>query len=88
MGNDLKSLLIEVDKLFPTCKKPKLSSYNYYLGRFPYGWSFTVVNSWYKWSDAKLQHEFGAYKEPEYAVGAFLSYVKLNKINVKKLCEK
>lgn len=84
---DLKQLLIEVDKLFPKRKKPYLTCYNYTLGKFPYGWVFSVVNSWQNWSNNNLQHKFGAYEQPEYAVHAFLNYVKENKINVKKLIE-
>jgi hypothetical protein len=85
-AKDLRALLMEVDKMFPS-SKPKLSSYNYSLGKFPYGWQFTVVNNWYAWADKGLQHEFGVYSQPELAVLAFLDYVKTNKINVRYLCK-
>jgi len=84
---DLKSLLLEVDKLFPASAHG-LTSYNYTLGKFPSGWCFRVVNDWYKWSDKQLKHEFGIYREPEYAVQAFLDYVSANKINVMALSHK
>jgi len=84
---DLKTLLLEADKMFPSSKKPKLATYNYSLGKFPYGWVFTVVNNWYRWMDKGYKTNFGAYQEPEYAVAAFLSYVKEHKINVRKLCK-
>jgi len=85
---DLKTLLTKVDRLFQhKSREAKLSSYDYTLGRFPYGWTFSVTNSWYKWSDAKLKHEFGAWNEPEYAIKDFLDYVETNNINVKKLMD-
>jgi len=85
----LSELLKEVDALFPhASRKPRLSSYDYTLGRFPYGWSFSVTNSWYKWSDARLKHEFGAWSTPEAAVNEFLQYVKDNHINVESLMDK
>lgn len=82
----LKELLNKADRLFPSTEKPELSPYNYTLGRFPYGWKFTVTNNWYAWSDAGLKHDFGTYKEPEYAVRAFLDYVAENNIDVPMLC--
>ena len=85
MAKDLKALLMEVDKMFPFSKR-KLSTYNYSLGKFPSGWNFKVVNNRYTWSDKQLQHEFGLYAQPEFAVQAFLDYVKKNKINVRRLC--
>lgn len=87
---DLKILLLEADKMFPTSKPrevPILAPYNYHLGKFPYGWVFTVVNDWHKWIDKGYTTSFGAYNEPEYAVSAFLAYVKKHKIKVLKLCE-
>ena len=83
----LKELLKEADKLFPKSKKPKLCSYNYILGKFPYGWVFNVTTNWYNWGRNNLKHQFGAYNEPEYAVQAFLDYVKKHKINVMKLAK-
>ncbi len=85
----LSDLLKEVDALFPhASRKPRLSSYDYTLGRFPYGWSFSVTNSWYKWSDARLKHEFGAWSTPEGAIQEFLDYVKANHVNVESLMDK
>ena len=87
-AEDLKTLLDRVDKLFiHKSRAVKLSTYDYTLGRFPYGWTFSVTNSWPKWSAKNLKHEFGAWNEPEYAVKDFLDYVKLNKINVAKLMD-
>lgn len=85
----LSDLLKEVDALFPhASRKPRLSSYDYTLGRFPYGWSFSVTNSWYKWMDAGLNHQFGAWSTPEGAVLEFLDYVKTNRVNVESLMDK
>jgi len=88
MSKHLNNLLKEVDKLFPSFSEPKLCTYNYTLGKFPYGWVFTVTNNWYAWSERDLEHNFGAYKEPEYAIQAFLDYVAAHKIDVMELCEK
>jgi hypothetical protein len=85
----LSELLEEVDALFVhASRKPSLATYDYSLGRFPYGWNFSVVNSWHKWSDAKLKNDFGSWNTPEGAVQEFLDYVKKNKINVKSLMDK
>lgn len=83
----LDELLEEASRLFRKndLKKAKLSCYDFDLSKFPYGWTFNVINSWHKWIDKKYETKFGAYKRPEYAVEAFLRYVKDNKINVKKL---
>ena len=86
---NLSDLLKEVDALFPhASRKSRLTSYDYILGRFPYGWSFSVTNSWYKWSDAGLKHEFGAWSTPEGALQEFLDYVKSNHVNVESLMDK
>lgn len=88
MDGTLSMLLSEVDKLFKhKSTKHRLSTYDYTLGRFPSGWQFSVVNSWYRWNDASHQHQFGVYEKPEQAVAAFLDYVHRNKINVAKLME-
>jgi hypothetical protein len=86
----LSELLQEVDKLFlhKKTRKNLPDMYDYTLGKFPRGWSFNITNSWNKWMRAGLQDTFGLYDKPEYAVTAFLYYVKENKINVKKLMEK
>jgi len=81
----LSTLLEKADALFPTTDKPKLCTYNYTLGRFPYGWVFEVTNNWSAWLDAGLENRFGAYKKPEHAVMAFLNYVRENKIDVMSL---
>lgn len=86
---NLSELLKEVDSLFVhKSRAVRLSSYDYTLGRFPYGWSFSVTNSWYKWSDAGLKHEFGAWSTPEAAINEFLQYVKDNHIKVESLMDK
>lgn len=89
MDKNLSELLEEVSRLFRAKDqtKPKLSCYDFSLNKMPYGWVFTVTNSWHKWSKKKLIHQFGAYKKPEYAVECFLNYVKGKKINVKKLMD-
>jgi hypothetical protein len=85
----LSKLLKEVDALFPhASRKPHLSSEDYTLGRFPYGWSFSVSNSWHRWGDAGLIYEFGAWSTPEGALQEFLDYVKSNNINVESLMDK
>jgi len=82
----LSKLLEEADALFVhKSREVRLSSYDYTLGRFPYGWSFSVINSWNKWSDANLKHEFGVWSTPEDAVYDFLQYVKDNHVNVELL---
>jgi hypothetical protein len=87
--NELSELLTRVDALFPHKKIRKgPDSYDYTLGKFPRGWSFDVVNSWHKWSDKRLQHQFGIWNTPEGAILEFLDYVKENNINVKSLMEK
>ncbi len=85
----LEQLLEEVSRLFrdKDWKKARLTCYDFSLNKMPYGWNFQVVNSWYKWSAKKLEFEFGCYEKPEYAVQAFLNYVRVNKINVRKLME-
>jgi hypothetical protein len=89
MKKDLKSLLNEVDKLFPSSSSnSKNKPYNYSLGKFPNGWQFNVINDWNKWFDNGFLSYFGRYSQPEKAVQAFLDYVKKHKINVKKLCKK
>jgi hypothetical protein len=87
MKKDLTQLLQEASKLFRAndWKKSKLTCYDFTLNKMPYGWIFSVTNSWYKWLDKELEYSFGAYNKPEYAIQAFLNYVKDNKINVKKL---
>lgn len=82
---ELDTLLKQAVKLFPD-KEKQLATYNFTLGRFPGHWRFSVVNSWHKWSQNKLETQFSAYS-PEEAVSAFLTYVRENKINVKKLAD-
>lgn len=85
---NLSELLELVDALFPTYKKKTAYSYNYDLSKFPveYGWCFNVINNWHTWTRKGLQDKFGGYKKPEYAVAAFLDYVRAKKINVRRLC--
>lgn len=86
---NLSEYFEEVDSLFiHKSRKPRLSTYDYTLGRFPHGWCFSVVNSWYKWSDAGLKHQFGVWSTPEAAINEFLEYVKDNHIKVKLLMDK
>jgi hypothetical protein len=87
MSKTLEQLLKIAESLFPK-SKPKLSCYNFDLGYFPYGWKFSVTNSWHKWMQKKLDHEFGIYKDPKFCVIDFLKYVRNNKINVMKLTER
>lgn len=84
---DLSQLLNKVDALFSHVPTRRNETYNYSLGRFPSGWNFTVTNSWHKWMDRNLNHEFGLYATPEAAVVAFLNYVEDNQISVKELTE-
>ena len=83
----LSELLAECDKLWDYDIEVAFT-YNYDLAKFPAGWQFNVTNDWYKWSDAKFKHNFGIYRTPEYAIIAFLEYVKENKIKVKKLANR
>ena len=85
----LSELLEEVDSLFVhKSREPRLATYDYSLGRFPFGWNFSVINSWGKWLDAGLKHEFGAWNTPEASVHEFLNYVKANNVNVESLMDK
>lgn len=81
----LESLLTTCEDLFPTSDKPTLSTYNFTLGCFPYGWVFNVVNDWHKWMDRGFKTKFGAYSTPSLAIRAFLNYVDENKIDVMSL---
>ena len=86
---DLKTLLMEVDCLFIHKNRNKSPHiYDYTLGRFPNGWTFSVVNSWQKWIDAGFQHDFGAYGSPENALYSFLVYVEKYNIPIQYLMEK
>jgi len=82
----LADLLQVVDELFPKSEN-KMTCYNYSIGRMPYGWRFTVTNSWQKWMSKKLQHDFGAYDTIEACLAAFLEYVIKNKIEPYKIYE-
>ena len=86
----LEELLDKASKLFRNqdLKKAKLSCYDFELAKFPYGWVFNVINSWHNWMEKGYKTKFGAYKDPKYAVKAFLDYVEENNINVKKLIGK
>lgn len=85
----LSDLLKIVDSLFPCYRARKAFSYNYHLAKFPveFGWRFNVTSNWYRWMDKKFETQFGGYAKPEYAVAAFLDYVKKHKINVKALAK-
>ena len=85
--DDLSDLLKRVDALFAGVPRRINETYNYSLGRFPSGWCFSVTNSWQKWMDRGLKHDFRLSATPEGAVEAFLSYVAENKINVAELTE-
>lgn len=84
----LDELLKQAEAMFPNTEKASVGCYNFTLGRFPDGWSFDVVNSWHKWMDKGLRTSFGLYSKPEYAVAAFLKYVREKNINVMRLAEK
>ena len=88
MTKSLKQLLQEVDKMFPKHDQ-LIDTFSYGLGRMGCGyWQFTVYDSWHKWTYKKLKSDFGLYREPEYAVEAFLTYIKQHKVNVRRLMEK
>ena len=85
----MDKLLEKVSRLFrdrdwKTSRK-RLTCYDFSLSKMPYGWSFNVVNDWHRWAQKELRYEFGCYQKPEYAIQAFLDYVKKNKINIRKL---
>lgn len=88
--DNLEKLLEKASRLFrkKDWVKAKLTSYDFCLNKMPYGWKFQVINNWHKWMDKNLETDFGCYSKPEYAVLAFLDYVKDHKINVKKLMDK
>jgi len=83
----VKKLLEEASRLFrkKDMVRAKLTCYDFSLSKMPYGWIFQVTNSWQKWLEKDLEYKFGAYKKPEHAVIAFLDYVKVNNIKVRKL---
>lgn len=83
---NLKELLKKCDELW-NYNEEIAFTYNYTLGKFPGGWKFTVSNNWYNWSEKGLKHSFGVYTEPEYAIQAFLNYVRDNGIDVNKLAD-
>src|SRR5574340_210739 len=88
--SDLAQLLEQVALLFvhkPEARKPHLTSFDFQLCKFPYGWVFKVVNDWNKWSRLSLVSQFGAYERPESAVKAFLAYVEENNLDVKSLMD-
>ena len=77
--------LLEIDKLFNK-KKQKLDQHAFSLVRWKNGlWSISVTDDWHKWIEQGLYEENYLYKTPEDACIAFLSFVKKNKINIKKL---
>lgn len=80
-------LLREAASLFTNRLAPN-ETYQFTLGKFPSGWTFRVVDSWHRWMDMKLKHEFGNYQTPEQAVQAFLDYVSENRIEVSRLQER
>jgi len=84
LSNDLSRLLGQASKLFKTYSKGN-TTHTFELVNHNGGWSFNVINSWHKWQDKNLEFEFGWFREPQNAVKAFLYYVELHKINVKKL---
>lgn len=81
-------LLAMVDSLFPTTDNAETTCFNYSIGRFPYGWTFKVTNSWQKWSERGYEYQFGAYKIPAHCLAAFLDYVVKNNIDPEKLYDK
>lgn len=89
MSDELFLLLSKAEKLFVHKRKPTgPDSYDFILGKFPRGWSFSVVNSWHLWLERGYETNFRIWSTPEAAVNEFLKYVKENKINVAKLMEK
>jgi hypothetical protein len=83
--SQLSELLATVDAMFPKTKSV-IDQFSFSLNRYQRGmWGFTVTDNWYKWSDAKYEHQFALYGTPEDAIQAFLDYVRKNKIDVKKL---
>lgn len=84
----IDELLQIVDTLWPTTEMAITACYSYTLGRFPYGWRFSVTNSWQNWMEKGFKHQFGAYKRPEYAIAAFIDYCIENNIQPHKLIEK
>ena len=83
----LSKLLKECDKLWEY-DIPVAFVFNYTLAKFPAGWQFNVTNGWQNWTKAGFKDSFGMYSEPEYAVIAFLEYVKENNIDVKSFAER
>lgn len=79
----LAELLAKADGLF-NHDKPS-GCYQFTIGRFPHGWTFSVVNSWHRWSGAGRTHQFGPCPTPEEAIIAFLSSVKDNGMWVEQL---
>lgn len=86
--NTLSELLKKVDDLFVhKTREVRLATFDYSLARFPYGWTFNLINSWHKWLDAGLSTDFHVWQTPEAAVREFLEYVEKNDINVASLME-
>lgn len=84
MSEKLDWLLKEAASQFRESRRP-LECFTFTLGKMPSGWRFQVVDSWSRWMDAGLKHEFGLYESPEQAVRAFLDYVAANKVECHRL---
>lgn len=83
----LSLLLEEAAGLFPKSGGGG-ATFDFFLGKFPGGWRFDVINDWHRWMDKKLETHFGLYQTPELAVIAFLSYVREKKVRVRSLAHK
>lgn len=83
----LSDLLDIANKLFP--KKKKTYPYSFELAKFPveYGWYFNVISSWHNWTRIGLLDRFGGYVQPEFAVRAFIDYVRDHNVDVKGLAK-
>jgi len=65
---------------------PDGAAFKYSLGKIAGRWRFTVTDSWQRWMDHRLQHQFDGRTAAE-ALLAFLQYVQDHKIDCAELSE-
>lgn len=81
----MEELIAKVDAAFEGVGKGS-QTFVYSLSRMDGSWCFAVVNSWYRWSDAKLQHQFYGFTARQ-VIQSFLDYIERNNINPRDYAE-
>jgi len=89
MGKNLSELLEEIKSKFNIKKKQRMDVVAFSLRYWQRGyWSIEVIDDWHKWSDKGIELPRKMYGTPEIACEEFLSFIKKNKISIKKLQSK